>query len=156
MVTLADPQRSPEGAWVAYTATTIDVEKDQRNTDIWMVKWDGRERVRLTSSPDAESSPRWSPDGKYLAFLAARGDEAEKKMGAQIWLLNRAGGEAQKLSDVKGGVSDIQWAPDSARLACVITDEDPDDEPEQKEGWKRKTPPPIVIDRYHFLSLIHI
>lgn len=150
VVTLADPQRSPEGAWVAYTATTIDVEKDQRNTDIWMVKWYGRERVRLTSSPDAESSPRWSPDGKYLAFLAARGDEAEKKMGAQIWLLNRAGGEAQKLSDVKGGVSDIQWAPDSARLACVITDEDPDDEPEQKEGWKRKTPPPIVIDRYHF------
>ena len=29
-------------------------------------------------------------------------------------------------------------------------DKDPADEPEKKEGWKRKTAPPIVIDRYHF------
>ncbi|MEZ5285716.1 MAG: S9 family peptidase [Vicinamibacterales bacterium] len=150
VVTLADPQRSPEGAWVAYTATTIDVEQDKRNTDIWMVKWDGSERVRLTSSPDSESNPQWSPDGKYLAFVAARGDEATKKKGAQIWLLNRAGGEAEQLSDIKGGVSDIRWSPDSTRIAFVISDENPDDEPEKKEGWKRKTPPPIVIDRYRF------
>jgi dipeptidyl aminopeptidase/acylaminoacyl peptidase len=149
-VAVADPQRSPDGAWVAYTVTTVDVEKDSRNTDIWMVRWDGSERLALTSSPDNETTPRWSPDGRYLAFLASRGSEDEKKKGAQIWLLNRAGGEAQKVSDVKGGVSDIQWSPDSTRLAFVAGDEDPDDEPEQKEGWKRKTPPPIVIDRYHF------
>ena len=31
-----------------------------------------------------------------------------------------------------------------------MSDADPDDEPEKKEGWKRKTTPPIVIDRYHF------
>lgn len=147
---VSDPQRSPDGQWVAYTLTTIDAEKDRRNTDIWMVKWDGSERLQLTSSPDSESSPRWSPDGRYLAFVASRGTEDDKKRGAQIWLLNRAGGEAQKASDVKGGVSDIQWAPDSTRMAFVITDENPDDEPEKKDGWKRKTPPPIVIDRYHF------
>ena len=147
---VSDPQRSPDGQWVAYTLTTIDAEKDRRNTDIWMVKWDGTDRLQLTSSPDSESSPRWSPDGKYLAFVASRGTEDDKKRGAQIWLLNRAGGEAQKASDVKGGVSDIQWSPDSTRIAFVITDENPDDEPEKKEGWTRKTPPPIVIDRYHF------
>jgi len=147
---VGDPQRSPDGVWVAYTVTTVDVEKDKRNTDIWMVKWDGSEQLQLTSSPDGESSPRWSPDGKYLAFVASRGTEEEKKKGGQIWLLPRAGGEAQKVSDVKGGVSDIQWSPDSTRIAFVANDEDPDDEPEKKDGWKRKTPPPIVIDRYHF------
>ncbi|HMA52890.1 MAG TPA: S9 family peptidase, partial [Acidobacteriota bacterium] len=36
------------------------------------------------------------------------------------------------------------------RLAIVSTDQDPADEPEKLEGWKRKTPPPIVVDRYHF------
>ncbi len=147
---VGDPQRSPDGRWVAYTLTTTDAEKDKRNTDIWMVSWDGREQLQLTSSADNESSPRWSPDGKYLAFVASRGTDDEKKRGGQIWLLNRAGGEAQRVSDFKGGVSDIVWSPDSTRIAFVANDEDPADEPEKLEGWKRKTPPPIVIDRYHF------
>ena len=150
IVNVGDPQRSPDGLWVAYTVSTIDAEKDRRNTDIWMVKWDGSEQLQLTSSPDSESSPRWSPDNKYLAFVASRGTEEEKRRGGQIWLLNRAGGEAQKVSDHKGGVSDLQWSPDSTRLAFVADDEDPADEPEKMEGWKRKTTPPIVIDRYAF------
>ena len=150
IINVADPQRSPDGQWVAYTLTTIDAEKDRRNTDIWMVKWDGSEQLQLTSSPDSESSPRWSPDNKYLAFVASRGTEEEKRRGGQIWLLNRAGGEAQKVSDFKGGVSDIQWSPDSTRIAFVAGDQDPADEPEKMEGWKRKTAPPIVIDRYRF------
>ena len=104
IIGVGDPQRSPDGVWVAYTVTTIDAEKDRRNTDVWMVKWDGSEQLQLTSSPDGESSPRWSPDNKYLAFVASRGTEEEKKKGGQIWLLNRAGGEAQKVSDFKGGV----------------------------------------------------
>ncbi|HYE87850.1 MAG TPA: S9 family peptidase [Vicinamibacterales bacterium] len=150
IVSVGDPQRSPDGQWVAYTVTTIDAEKDRRNTDIWMIKWDGTEQLQLTSSSDNESTPRWSPDNKYLAFVASRGTEEEKKRGGQIWLLNRAGGEAHKVSDVKGGVSDIQWSPDSTRIAFTHADEDPRDEPEKMEGWKRKTAPPIVIDRYHF------
>ncbi|HXH07555.1 MAG TPA: S9 family peptidase [Vicinamibacterales bacterium] len=145
-----DPQRSPDGRWVAYTVTAADVEKDRRDTDVWMVSWDGAERVRLTSSPDSETTPRWSPDGRYLAFLASRGEEEEKKKGSQVWLLDRRGGEAQRLTDVKGGVSDYAWSPDGRRLVLVVSDPDPDDEPEKKEGWKRKTRPPIVIDRYFF------
>ncbi len=147
---VSDPQRSPEGAWVAYTVRSSDVEKDKRDTDIWMARWDGSEEIRVTSSPEDESDPRFSPDGKYLAFIASRGDEDEKKKGGQVWLLHRAGGEAVKLTDIQGGVEDLVWSPDSSRLALVVSDFDADDEPEKKEGWKRKTAPPVVLDRYHF------
>ncbi len=147
---VGDPQRSPDGQWVAYTVGTTDLEKDKRDTDLWMVKWDGTEEVRLTSSPDSESAPRWSPDGRYLAFLASRGTDEEKKLGAQVWLLDRRGGEAQKLTEIKGGVSDYAWSPDGRRLVIVSSEHDPAEEPEKMEGWKRKTAPPIVIDRYHF------
>ena len=148
--TVGDPQRSPDGRWVAYTVGTINAEQDKRDTDIWMVSWDGKDQVRLTFSPDSESAPRWSPDGRYLAFLASRGTEEEKKKGAQVWLLDRKGGEAQQLTDIKGGVADYAWSPDSTRLALVVSPVDPDDEPEKLEGWKRKAQPPIVVDRYHF------
>ncbi len=148
--TVSDPQRSPDGKWVAYAVGTVDAEKDKRDSDIWMVSWDGKEQIRLTFSPDSESSPRWSPDGRYLAFLASRGTEEEKKKGAQVWLLDRKGGEAQQLTDTKGGVSDYVWSPDSKRLALIVSPVDPDDEPEKLEGWKKKAQPPIVIDRYHF------
>ncbi|HEY0672231.1 MAG TPA: hypothetical protein VGD27_08200, partial [Longimicrobiales bacterium] len=62
---VGDPQVSPDGGWVAYTVSSINLAKDNSDTDVWMVSWDGTTNLRLTSSPDAESSPRWSPDGKY-------------------------------------------------------------------------------------------
>jgi dipeptidyl aminopeptidase/acylaminoacyl peptidase len=148
---VADPQVSPDGRWIAYTVSTIDAEKDKRDTDVWMIGWDGVDRVRLTSLADSsESKPRWSPDGRYLAFIAKRGDDDEKKLGAQVWLLDRRGGEAAKLTSIKGGVSSYAWSPDGKRLVLVVDDFDPSSDPEKKEGWKRKTAPPIVIDRYHF------
>lgn len=148
---VGDPQVSPDGKWVAYTVGTVDAEKDKRDTDLWMASWDGAQQVRLTATTEStETEPRWSPDNRYLAFLTTRGDETQKKDGAQVWLLNRAGGEAQQLTSIKGGVSDFAWSPDSARLVLVVDDPNPDDDPEKKEGWKRKTAPPIVLDRYHF------
>jgi dipeptidyl aminopeptidase/acylaminoacyl peptidase len=148
---VGDPQVSPDGKWVAYTVGTVDAEKDKRDTDLWMASWDGTQQIRLTATADgSESAPRWSPDNKYLAFLTSRGDEDQKKRGSQVWLLNRLGGEAQQLTDIKGGVSAYAWSPDATRLVLVVNDPDPVDEPEKLEGWKRKTRPPIVIDRYHF------
>jgi len=148
--TVGDPQRSPDGKWVAYVVGSIDTVKDKRDSDLWMVSWDGTQTVRLTSGPESESAPRWSPDGRYLAFLASRGTEDEKKKGSQIWLLDRLGGEAQKLTEIEGGVSDYSWSPDSRKFVFTKSDKDPADEPEKMEGWKRKTAAPIVIDRYHF------
>jgi dipeptidyl aminopeptidase/acylaminoacyl peptidase len=144
-----DPQRSPDGKWVAYTVSRAIRETDKNDTDVWMVSWDGSQQIQVTSSPEGESRPRWSPDGKYLSFLSSR--QGAKQ--AQIWLLNRAGGEAVKLTDVKGGVSDYAWSPDGSRLVLVVEDPDPTDPPDDKEPAKTdppKTPKPIVIDRYHF------
>ncbi len=149
--TVGDPQVSPDGLWIAYTVGTTDVEKDKRDTDLWMASWDGSREVRLTATADSrETRPRWSPDGRYLAFLTSRGDEEQKKKGAQVWLLDRLGGEAQQLTDEKGGVAEFDWSPDSKRLVLAVNDFDPTSDPEKMEGWKRKAKPPIVIDRYRF------
>jgi dipeptidyl aminopeptidase/acylaminoacyl peptidase len=142
-----DPQRSPDGKWVAYVVTRAIKETDKNDSDIWMASWDGTQEIQLTSSPDNESQPRWSPDNKFLSFVSSR----QGAKGGQLWLLNRAGGEAIKVSDVKGGVSEYAWAPDAKRLVFVVKEPDPrDPKDDEKEADKKKTPPPIVIDRYHF------
>ena len=116
-----DPQRSPDGAWVAYTVTRAIRQTDKNDTDVWMVSWDGARQVQVTSSPEGESRPRWSPDNRYLAFLSSR----QGAKHAQVWLLERAGGEAVKVTDVKGSISDYAWSPDSTRLILVVADPDP-------------------------------
>ncbi len=160
-----DVQVSPEGHWVAYTLTTTDIAADKSDTDVWMASWDGKQQIRLTSSPDSENTPRWSPDGHYLAFLSGR---KGKNKGTQVWLLDRMGGEAQQLTDVKGRISSYSWSPDSKRLLLVMTERDPN-EPDEDGGpnpsaapgpaaapgagpspTPSKAPKPIVIDRYHF------
>jgi dipeptidyl aminopeptidase/acylaminoacyl peptidase len=142
-----DPQRSPDGKWVAYVVARAIKDTDKNDSDIWMASWDGTQEIQLTASPDSESQPRWSPDNKYISFVSSR----QGAKDGQLWLMLRAGGEAIKASDVKGGVSSYAWSPDSKRVVFVVGEPDPrDPKDDEKDADKKKTAPPIVIDRYHF------
>lgn len=144
--TVNDPQRSADGKWVAYVVSRAIKDTDKNDSDIWMASWDGTQNIQLTSDADSESRPKWSPDNKYLSFISSR----QGAKGGQLWLMNREGGEAIKVTDVKGGISDYAWAPDGKRLVLVVNVPDPSDPQDDQSGDKKKTPPPIVIDRYHF------
>ena len=140
---ISDPQPSPDGKWVSYTLTTIDSLKDTRNSDVWMISWDGTQDIQLTNSPDGESHARWSPDGRYISFQSSR-QSTETIKGSQVWLMDRRGGEAKRLTEIKGGVDDYTWSPDSKQLLLTLTDPDPED------SSKIKTTKPYVIDRYQY------
>ena len=143
---VSGPELSPDGAWVAYTVSAYDLEKDKSDKDVWMSSWDGRKSLRLTTSKSSENTPRWSPDGRYLAFLSDREDPREVQ---QVWLLNRAGGEAERLTDLPGGISDYVWSPDSKRIALIASDPDPDSATVTPDTTQR-THRPIVVDRFQF------
>ena len=138
---------SPDGDWIAYTLSTTHVDEDERRSDLYLVSWDGDTRVQLTHSEGSESSPRFSPDGKSISFLAARGEDKGAASRTQIHLLARSGGEAVRLTEVPGGVSSYVWSPDGSKIAIVS--KDPRDD-EGEDDDEKKTPDPIVIDRYQF------
>src|SRR5260370_41158517 len=66
-----DPQCSPDGQWVAYTVSTIDVKEDKSNTHVWMVSFDGKRDRQAPSSLESESGPRWRPGGNYLGLTSS-------------------------------------------------------------------------------------
>jgi dipeptidyl aminopeptidase/acylaminoacyl peptidase len=140
---ISDPQPSPDGKWVSYTLTTIDSLKDTRNSDVWMISWDGTQDIQLTNTPDGESHARWSPDSRYISFLSSR-QATETVKGSQVWLIDRRGGEGKRLTEIKGGVDDYAWSPDSKQLLLTLTD------PEPEDSSKIKTAKPYVIDRYQY------
>src|SRR5262245_14489069 len=145
-----DPQISPDGQWVTYVVSTIDVKEDKADSHVWVVSFDGKSERQMTRGPESESSPRWSPDGKYLSFTSSRPGAAK---GNQVWLLDRDGGDAFQLTDVKGRLQAYEWSPDSKRLALVIGDPDPEAEAAEaakESGGKPKAPKPVLIDRYKF------
>jgi dipeptidyl aminopeptidase/acylaminoacyl peptidase len=132
---LSDPQVSPDGQWVAYVVTSNDREADEARSAIWMVRWDGTQRLALTRAVQDTAKPRWSPDGRYLAFLAtpAGGDKV------QIMLQDRRGGDARQLTAATAEIGEYAWAPDGQRIVFAMAQSDAD-----------MAVKPIVIEALHF------
>jgi dipeptidyl aminopeptidase/acylaminoacyl peptidase len=143
---VADLECSPDGAWVAYVVTNNDRDADESRSAVWMVSWDGSQRLPLTNAANGTRSPHWSPDGRYLAYIAVPAGSDK----GQIMVLDRRGGDARPLTIGAEEISDYRWSPDGKRLVLVVQKSGE----EAAEGAKRaaaaKIPKPIVIDALHF------
>src|ERR1700730_2520464 len=113
---VTDPQVSPEGGWVAYVVTRNEREADEARSAIWMVSWDGSQRLALTAGANGTGKPKWSPDGRFLAFISTPPGSDKP----QIILLDRRGGAAQPLTGGTGDIGEYAWAPDGKHLAFTV------------------------------------
>ncbi len=141
--TVRDPQISPDGKWIAYTVSNLDLKKDKSETRIWMIPVQGGDAIPMTGKGYSASQPKWSPDNKHLSFLASKNDGK-----TQVWTLNRQGGEGQQLTKIIQGVSGYEWSPDGQRLLLLIRDAKPEELTKDKEDDKKAKP--VVIDRLQF------
>jgi dipeptidyl aminopeptidase/acylaminoacyl peptidase len=69
-----EPAWSPDGKWIAYTATKRDIttiDSVAEDTHVWVTEADGSSRTELSVALDRRTrTPRWSADSKWLFFLA--------------------------------------------------------------------------------------
>jgi dipeptidyl aminopeptidase/acylaminoacyl peptidase len=146
LLSVSDPQLSPDGRRIAFVVTSLSEERDEYLSNVWVVDVAGGAPRRFTAGPGRDTEPRWSPDGTRLAFLSERA-AAEKR---QVYVMAADGGEPVKLTTLRNGTSGVTWSPDGTRLAFV-SPVGGTPEPESEED-KRKSQPARVITslKYRF------
>jgi dipeptidyl aminopeptidase/acylaminoacyl peptidase len=114
IITLEDPQLSPDGQWVAYVHVAPNPMEKGYTRNIWLAATDGSRTLQLTRG-GKDSAPRWSPDGRTLAFVSGRAGKP------QIFLLpvTAPGGEPRPLTSNVNGAGSPAWSSDGAHIAYL-------------------------------------
>ena len=107
----ANPQISPDGEWVVYRRRGMDIMKDRRTSQLWIIKSDGTGHQKLTSREVNESSPVWSPSGDRIAFVSST------DQGSEIFIYWVGSGQYSRISQLERSPAGLAWSPDGDYLA---------------------------------------
>lgn len=141
MESVSRPKISPEGSWILYSQSKIDVAKDKSVSKLYMMSADGKETITLTEQTKGVGNYQWSPDGKYISYLSKGKDEDN---GSQLFLMDRRGGEGVQISDIRGEIEDYTWFNSGKKVVMVIKDFN------YADTAKSKIRVPYEINRYQF------
>ena len=143
----SDPQISPDGTAVVYVRNFMDIMKDRRRSNLWLLKSDGSGHRPLTTGNQNDFSPVWSSDGKRLLYVSAT------EGSAQIYLRWMDTGTSAKLTQLTQSPSGLSWSPDGHWIAfSMLVPEEPKplaQMPSKPEGaeW---APPVKVISKMFY------
>ena len=107
---IGEPDISPDGTKVLYSVTNYNIEENKSYRDLYVVAVNGGTPVRVTSTPEKESSAIWRPDGKKIGYLSSKSGEM------QLWEMNPDGTEPVQVSEIKGGISGFKYSPDMTKV----------------------------------------
>lgn len=108
---MSDANISPDGQWILYTLSTPNIDNASMETNIYAVKTDGSETIKVTKSKARDYHPRWIEGGKKIAFLSSR-------MGSpQIFTKEFPDGISQGLTTVVNGITSFKYSPDGTLIA---------------------------------------
>ena len=106
---------SPDGRWVLFTVTDVDLERNTRTPHLWLMRLDGGNETPITASSAGESGGRFSPDGKQILFVSARDGVSQVYLSA----FDSGGGtisEAHRLTHLSSGADGAIWSPDGTNI----------------------------------------
>ncbi|HEX8620127.1 MAG TPA: S9 family peptidase, partial [Thermoanaerobaculia bacterium] len=115
MKRIGAPQVSPDGKWIAYDASSIDLGANVRRSAVFLIPADGSAAPRqLTDGAKQDEGPSWSPDGKTIAYTSNREGGAK-----QVYLYDLASRTSRKLTSLANGASAVKWVPNGSGIVLV-------------------------------------
>lgn len=107
---------SPDGKWVAFSATTVDLAANTRQSHLYMVPLTGGQETQITKG-NGEERPRFSPDGKSLAYIT----EDQIYVAGFDAATGQLAPNPRKVTTISTGASGAIWSPDGQNI--VFTSE---------------------------------
>jgi len=124
MKRLGDTAVSPDGKWLAYSVTTVDLDQNKKTAELFIqaIADTGsgpNEPKKLTVAVPGDSGVQFAPDGRSVLFLSGR------ENGQQIWLadFDPATGETsnpKKLTAISTEADNALWTPDGRSVVLLL------------------------------------
>ncbi len=111
MKRLGETAVSPDGKWLAYSVTTVNLEQNTKTAELWIQAIAGGEPQRIAVAHPGDSGAQFASDGKRILFLSSRSGSQ------QVWLADfdpatGAAANAKKLTNIATGADNAIWSPD--------------------------------------------
>jgi dipeptidyl aminopeptidase/acylaminoacyl peptidase len=115
MKRLGETVVSPDGKWLAYSVTTVDLEKNTKTPELWLQKIVGGDPIKIAVAQHGDGGPEFSPDGKRILFTSSR-DGSQ-----QVWLADFDGATGatsnpKKLTTIATEADNAKWSPDGKAI----------------------------------------
>jgi dipeptidyl aminopeptidase/acylaminoacyl peptidase len=116
MKRLGDTAVSADGKWLAYSVTTVNLDKNTKTAELWLQAIAGpnsksQAPMKLAMAQPRDGGAQFAPDGKHILFLSGRSGSE------QVWLADFDGStgatsNAKKLTNISTEAGDAIWSPD--------------------------------------------
>ncbi len=110
---ISEPVLSPDGAQVAFTVQKVDLDKNTKPSQIYLVPVQGGAPRQLTTEGTLNERPRWSPDSKQIFFVSNRSGSS------QIWAMNADGSSAHQVTRFAAEADGILVSPDGKKIVFL-------------------------------------
>jgi dipeptidyl aminopeptidase/acylaminoacyl peptidase len=102
---------SPDGKWLAYSVTTVDLDANTKTPELWLQPIAGGDPHKLEVAQPGDDGIQFSPDGHSVLFLSGRSGSQ------QIWLAGfdpatGASTNPRKLTSASVEPDNARWSPD--------------------------------------------
>lgn len=111
---------SPDGEQLLLLGWPYDVGRDDI-FDLYTMRPDGTDLVRLTADKFAEFQADWSPDGSQIVYT--KGDSEAENANADIYVMDADGSNVRQLTDLPSFEGVGSWSPDG-RWIVFASDRD--------------------------------
>ena len=111
MKRLGETALSPDGRWLAYSVTTVNLDQNTKTAQLWIQPVAGGDPKRIDATHSGDSGPQFSSDGKQMLFLSSHDG------GQQVWIADfdaatGATSHAKRMTNVATEADNAKWSPD--------------------------------------------